>query len=445
MAVLTQNLGWRVAYDPEDRITGFYQNGDGAWLELSIQSQLNLAHTALVTLSGPGGAISRSLDLKTGEIIFEQRLHSISEATIIQPQATFDASSQDVYTLSNGHTVSRLDQKTGTPTWSWSGQDQSSLTTYTHLLATPDAVFAVGISSSFASYTLHVTSLSASTGEVLASSELPSSIHSPVDLFAFVKEAPVVTWLEQGTVKSLTLTPNLQDKKAKVSSLGPFEELVDVGLPGVLVGKTSQESTVLTFDGSKFTTEKALGEHDAAVKYAGSNANGKRYVAKSEGPIIEVTGLDSDESAILFPYDADDTLSHYSIHTSPVGVPRVLAVTGSGAMQLFVNGELKWAREEGLTTTSLAEFVELPEWISAEGEATKDESFTHRLRRHAVLTRVRLPELSRAKLPTLTYHAGFPAISQELRPAICDRIICLCDVLCCSLHRWSIVQGCVWI
>jgi hypothetical protein len=257
---------------------------------------------------------------------------------------------------------------------------------------------------------LHITSLSASTGEVLASSELPSSIHSPaVDLFAFAKEAPVVAWLEQGKVKSLALTPNLKDKKAQVSSSGPFEELVDVGLPGVLVGKAGQESTVLSFDGSKFTSEKVLGEHDVAVKYAGSSVNGKRYVAKSEGPIIEVTGLDSDESAILFPYDADDTLSHYSIHTSSVGVPRVLVVTTSGAVQLFVNGELKWTREEGLTTALLAEFVELPERISAEGEATKDESFAHRLQRHAVLAQARLfRELLGVELLTLTAVQDFP-------------------------------------
>lgn len=317
-----------------------------------------------------------------------------------------DPSTEDIYTLTNGYVVTRLEKRTGAPVWSWSGQDQSSLTTFTHLLATSDTVYAIGLSSSFASYTLHIASFSAATGEVISASEIPSSIASPADVLAFAKDTPVVSWLEHGKVKYLPLTSTLQDKKARASSHGPFDELVDVGLSGALIGRHKQESTVLTFDGSKFASAKSLGEHDATAKSAASSVNGKRYVAKSEGPIIEVTGIDSDESAILFPYDADDTLSHYAIHTSSVGVPQVLVITGSGAIQLFVNGELKWSREEGLTTATLAEFVELPERISTEGEATRDEPFIHRLQRHAVLAQVRLSvEL---KSPGLASHVQSP-------------------------------------
>ena len=54
-------------------------------------------------------------------------------------------------------------------------------------------------------------------------------------------------------------------------------------------------------------------------------------------------------------------------HTPSRGVvARLLVSTSSGAIQLWQKGELKWTREESLATTTLAEFVELPERVASE-------------------------------------------------------------------------------
>jgi hypothetical protein len=53
-------------------------------------------------------------------------------------------------------------------------------------------------------------------------------------------------------------------------------------------------------------------------------------------------------------------------HTPSGGViARLLVTTSSGAIQLWQQGELKWMREESLATTTLAEFVELPERVAS--------------------------------------------------------------------------------
>jgi len=46
-------------------------------------------------------------------------------------------------------------------------------------------------------------------------------------------------------------------------------------------------------------------------------------------------------------------------------VARLLVPTGSGAIRLWQQGELEWAREKSLATTTLAEFVGLPERVAS--------------------------------------------------------------------------------
>jgi len=54
-------------------------------------------------------------------------------------------------------------------------------------------------------------------------------------------------------------------------------------------------------------------------------------------------------------------------HTPSGGVvARFLVTASSGAIQLWQQGELEWTREESLATTTLAEFVELPERVASE-------------------------------------------------------------------------------
>ena len=60
---------------------------------------------------------------------------------------------------------------------------------------------------------------------------------------------------------------------------------------------------------------------------------------------------------------------------------RLLVVTSVGAIQLWAGKDLKWTREEGLTSIAVAQFVEISE-IQSEGNLDHDEGFLARLLRH---------------------------------------------------------------
>lgn len=110
---------------------------------------------------------------------------------------------------------------------------RSSLVLYSKLISTPSTVYVVGLAKSFASYTLHVSALSAHTGELVTSFDIPSSITAgPGSLIALSHTSslsPRVAWLEEGTVKSVALSPELRDKPAAVKG-ATHRQLIDVGL-----------------------------------------------------------------------------------------------------------------------------------------------------------------------------------------------------------------------
>jgi hypothetical protein len=125
----------------------------------------------------------------------------------------------------------------------------SSLTTYSTILPTKDAIYAIGLTSSLASYTLHVTSLNPSTGEVIADINLPSSIANGLNDWFVVasssatttteekesSHAPTLVWLEAGTIKQYVLTPPLPlpGKKTTTTLLKEktkYREIRDVGV-----------------------------------------------------------------------------------------------------------------------------------------------------------------------------------------------------------------------
>jgi len=109
----------------------------------------------------------------------------------------------------------------------------SSLVIHTHLLLADDAIYAVGAAKSVPSYTLHVSVLSPTTGELLTSANLPSSIANPLREFMVLTrdntDSTHAIWLENGLVKSLVLTPKLSNKPSTVKGAG-YTQILDVGL-----------------------------------------------------------------------------------------------------------------------------------------------------------------------------------------------------------------------
>ena len=82
----------------------------------------------VAAVSGTGGATLRLLDVTTGELLVERRLHKPEDGRLFEPETlgttiVFDGES-DMYLLSNAHVTRRIDGKTGEVKWGWSAPDQ---------------------------------------------------------------------------------------------------------------------------------------------------------------------------------------------------------------------------------------------------------------------------------------------------------------------------------
>lgn len=216
----------------------------------------------VAVLSGPGGATLRTFDALTGDLIVERRLHKAELGRLFQPadlgsQLAFptktdsaDVSNSDVYVLSDGHVLRSVDSLTGEIKWQWSAEDQGyvivharifggiangranrSLVIYSKIVPTPDAIYLVGLAKSVASYTLHISIIAPSTGTLITSGDIPSSIRDGLTDFLVLSDSSSarITWLEQGTLKSITLCPELKGKPLAVQSTS-FKAIKDVGL-----------------------------------------------------------------------------------------------------------------------------------------------------------------------------------------------------------------------
>lgn len=123
------------------------------------------------------------------------------------------------------------------------------------MIITPSAVYVVGLAKSFASYTLHVTSLSPSNGEVIASTNIPSSIaEGSSDILTLSSDTttfhPRVVWLEAGAIRSVQLVPKLSVKPSFLQG-SIYSKIIDIGLQskGHFVAlKTDDASRVLKLD-----------------------------------------------------------------------------------------------------------------------------------------------------------------------------------------------------
>ena len=80
-------------------------------------------------MSGPGGSTFRSFDALTGELVAERRLHHpgvrlLLETPDVGTGIVFASDvSNDVYVLTNGHVLRRLDALSGEVKWEWRSVD----------------------------------------------------------------------------------------------------------------------------------------------------------------------------------------------------------------------------------------------------------------------------------------------------------------------------------
>jgi hypothetical protein len=131
------------------------------------------------------------------------------------------------------------------------------LVIYERVIVSDTTIYVVGLAKSVSSYTLHVAAISAATGELLTSTNLPSNIANGPEDFLFLTKAteenPHLIWLERGVVKYVSLTPKLGSKPSSIPG-SDYEQILDVGLcdKGFFVArKTDGSSYVFKIEGNK--------------------------------------------------------------------------------------------------------------------------------------------------------------------------------------------------
>ncbi|KII83787.1 hypothetical protein PLICRDRAFT_147866 [Plicaturopsis crispa FD-325 SS-3] len=409
---------WRHGFDPKDHLTSFQKHND-----------------VVAALSGPGGATLRTFDSLTGDLLLEQRLHSIESGLLMEPAdlgtavafAT-EGSSTFIFVLTNGHTLRKVDAVTGELKWSWSASDDISLVVHSKIVVTSSAIYLIGLAKSLKSYTLHATALSTSTGEVLSSANVPSSIDNGLTDFITVSRGDHadIVWIEKDTVRFIPLLPELKTKATYYLKAASYKQIIDLGLAGhgqFVAIKADGSSRVVGLD-SEGTALSVLWDFPDSVtsdrytdsQYAGGlDKEGWPYVTRLywshvyKRAAVQVFAAHlADGKGLLtgftFPFDtnthgiisyASAFLSHLSVYlpltltqiaadaanpSDLTVLSRLVITTTTGAVQLWHKDELQWTREESLASISAAEFVELPE-RKLMASHTGDETFAQRLSR----------------------------------------------------------------
>ncbi|KAH9010844.1 DUF1620-domain-containing protein [Lactarius pseudohatsudake] len=393
-------LAWRFIFAPTDHIIHYQQHRD-----------------IVVSLSGPGGSTLRTFDCLTGQLILEKRLHAPHtdhlESDDVGPGAAiaFIPESDDVFALTNGRTVRRIGAD-GAVRWAWESADKSASVVYVKLVTTPSTVYVISLTKSSASKTLYISSLSTSTGELVASTSVPLSVAAgPSDVLALSSDAatliPRVVWLEAGTILSVALVPDLTEKHTSVMG-SAYTRIVDIGLQskGHFVALTTNDTgRILKLDVDKlkviweFTDSGKSGRHADSLYIGGLDRDGFPYigrvfwsfVARKASAHVYAPHLAAGQglvSGFTFNFDteAHGIISHVALHTAYVKevdlLPYLALTTSTGAVQLWQGDIVQWTREEGLSRLQVAEMVELPEQKTTAAHTVDErDTFVERISR----------------------------------------------------------------
>ncbi|CCM05286.1 uncharacterized protein FIBRA_07498 [Fibroporia radiculosa] len=399
------HIVWRYMFEGDEHVIGYKQHGN-----------------VVAAVSGPGGATLRLLDASAGHLLFERRLHSPESGRLFDPEMlgtsiAFGSEGQDsdIFVLSNAHIVRRIDGKTGDVEWGWTAPDEackeSSLVAYSKIISTSSTVYVIGLAKSFAAYTVHVSALSATTGELISSINVPSSIRDGLADFLTLRNvrdyniAPHVVWLESESVRSFALSPELAAKPMMIKG-ADYKRILDVGLEdfGQIVA-LKKDSTAHVFalgkEGLKgiweFAESVSSNRYTESIYSSAVDKDGRPYVArvfwshvfKKASAHIFAAHLSDGKglaSGFTFPFETSvhGVISHVAVDAANPGdlqiIARLALTTSTGAVQLWHQDQLQWTREEGLSDIRAVELVDLSERKVATARID-DESFGDRIKR----------------------------------------------------------------
>ncbi|EJD05202.1 DUF1620-domain-containing protein [Fomitiporia mediterranea MF3/22] len=404
------NITWRYGFDHGDPIVNFRAFGN-----------------FVVSLSGPGGSTFRAFDTTTGDLLAERRLHAPEAGHLFEPvdvgvhlvfadaNATKPDSSSDVFALTNGYTVRRIDAATGRVKWEWASGDRASAVVYSRIARTSSTAFVVGLAKSTASYSLHVTALSADTGEELATVHIPSNIRNGLTDFLVLSDDtddnPYIVWLEDGQsqIRFASLAPALKGQPKALKG-ATFKSILNIGLNehGHFVAlETDGTGMALKLDRNsqgislvyEFDESSSSDRYTESIYSGGLDKDNKVYI----GRVFWSHVLRTASAHVFAPHAASgkgmvrgytlpfDSNSHGIIAHAAMDaaqpsdnmiIGRFVLVTSTGAVQLWQHDRAQWTREEALSEVELAEFIELPERKTiATHVGDGEESFVGRVTR----------------------------------------------------------------
>ncbi|KAG2355552.1 hypothetical protein BDR07DRAFT_1613621 [Suillus spraguei] len=400
------SIVWRNIYDVGDLIMAFSHDNN------SVSS-----------LSGPGGSTLRTYDLETGHLILEKQLHSPGDARVHEPQnlgisllrfTNHSLNSTAYFALTNGDSVTHLDE-TGDIMWTWNSPDQGSTILYSHIIVDPSTVYLLGFAKSFSSYTLHATTLSATTGELIASVNIPANIKDERTKFVAASSqigttiTICINWLEDGALKAAVLTPELKGQVMALPNI-KYDRISDFGLSTngqFLAVKEGGAAHVMHFDANASSLQPiwefgdvAPSETQSDSHFVGSlSQDGEPRVARvywsntHHSAVHQTLAIHFSEgkasvSGFGFPFQTLDhgVIWHVAFDGSSANEThentRMLLTTTTGSVQLWQHDRLRWVREEALASIQVAEFVELPEKKVVMSHAVVDEEgYFERLQR----------------------------------------------------------------
>ncbi|KDQ19878.1 hypothetical protein BOTBODRAFT_27299 [Botryobasidium botryosum FD-172 SS1] len=373
------------------------ENGDIVWRHVLEEddpiSSFQCDENTVTALSGPGGSTLRMFEISTGQLLWETRLHNSALGLLSDPRDlashvhVVPGGLSDVLVLTNAHEVRKISGATGEVLWHWSSEDRASLVLFSRITATPSAVFVVGLTKSFASYTIQIVQLDLQTGLPLAVKDVHSSVTSVADVLGPLSHETLstVVWLENGILKTVALTPGLKSLSPAISKGPQYRKLVDVGMEAhgafaaidedgnahVLNVKENDAGSLVV---GSFERNAGVEGDDLSFVSGGVDEHGEPYVARLQwspnrsASVRFVSGIKigSSISAQQIPIDASQNgeITHATFHVERQGeeaIARALVTTSTGAIQLWQQNEAKWTREESLSEIQAIEFLDLPE------------------------------------------------------------------------------------
>ncbi|KAF8211092.1 hypothetical protein K438DRAFT_1808794 [Mycena galopus ATCC 62051] len=352
------SVAWRYVFEAADDIASFHVDGD-----------------VVVALSGQGASMLRSFEASTGLISLEKRL----DVPTVGPTAidvVFEPNTGAMFAL-NTHLITRV----GEVQWTWSPAD--TILTYSKLVHTGAALYAVGFSQQTAS--LSFAAINPITGAQIH----VSWKHLPPSVSSFALAGDSVVWFDP-TAQGLgwvQLAPALKNH-IKTERTQKWLAVVDVDLRDkeTLVGVLANgEAKVLRVHEGVLETLHTFPANDGseALFAGGLDKAGEPCVARLWTTAANMTSVSiytpgQDALTATFQLDAyrHGTVSHLAIDGT-----RLVITTTTGAVQLWERDQLVWGREESLAAIDRAVFVELPLPEHVARVSLEGESFVSRLTR----------------------------------------------------------------